>query len=196
MQQWIIHVSQSYPYLVYGLIIVLACAEGPILSMIFGILLKLGYFYLIPVYTALMVGDLLGDIVWYWIGRNFGHRFIQGYGKYFSISEERVEKVSALFHRYKDSILFVSKICNGFGFALVTLMTAGMVKIPFRRYIIINLAGQFIWTGILLGIGFSFSNLFVAANNIFEKASVVAIFVVLIVLFVGFTRYLKKKAGM
>ncbi len=196
MQQWFIHASLAYPFLVYGLIILFACAEGPILSIIFGILLKLGYFYFIPVYASLMVGDLIGDVGWYWIGRKFGHGFIHRFGKYFNITEDKVEKVTELFHRYKHSILFISKISNGFGFALITLMTAGMVRIPFARYLVINLSGQLIWTGLLLGVGFFFSQMYTTATNIFEQMTVVAGFVVLVVIFIGFSKYLRKRAGM
>ncbi len=195
MQQWLITLSADHSAVVYALIVVLACVEGPILSMLFGIVLRLGYFHLAPVYIALMVGDLIGDIFWYEVGRHFGHRFIKRFGKYFSITEEAVAKVTRIFHAYSDKILFISKISNGFGFALVTLMTAGMTRIPFLRYLSINLIGQFVWTGLLLAVGYFFGNAYAAVDGIFAKASVVALFIVLIFAFNGYRKYLARRAA-
>jgi len=145
MQSWLITLATSHPYVIYGIIVVLACAEGPYLSMICGFFLRFGYFLFWPLYIALMVGDLIGDVIWYYIGRRYGHRFIKRFGKYFSITEENVGKVERVFHKYKHSILFVSKISNGFGFALVTLITAGMVaRAHSGLYMLVNAIGQLI----------------------------------------------------
>lgn len=190
---WLIDLVAQYPYLVYGIIVIISCLEGPILALICGLLLKLDYFSFAPLYVALMVGDLLGDIIWYGIGYHFGHRFVTKYGKYFSVTEIEVAIVERIFHQHKHFILFISKISNGFGFALATLFTAGMVKIPFKLYLSINLLGQFIWSGLLIGIGYFFSHVYTSVDNIFGKMSVVALFIFLVIIFVGFTRYTKKK---
>ncbi len=194
MQEWLIQVAHTHQYIVYAIIVVLACAEGPILSMLFGVLIKLDYFSLLPVYAALMIGDLIGDVIWYYIGRYWGHSFIKRFGKYFSITEESVAKVERIFHKYKHPILFISKISNGFGFALVTLMTAGMVRIPFWRYLSINIIGQFIWSGLLIGVGYFFSNLYLQVDSILGRIAVVAGFVVVFAAFMGYKKYLKTKA--
>ena len=194
MQEWLIQLVNQHAVWVYAVIIVLACAEGPILSMIFGALIKLKIVTFLPIYASLMVGDLIGDVIWYYIGYHFGHRFIKRFGKYFNLTETGVEKVTRIFHKYKHRILFISKISNGFGFALVTLMTAGMVKIPVWRYMTINLIGQFVWTGILLGIGYFLGNAYVTVNNIFGKISIIVLFIIVILALNGYKKYLAKRA--
>ena len=126
--RWILTFEATHEYLVYTMIVVVACVEGPWLSIILGFLIRLGDFSVFPVYISLMLGDLIGDAVWYYIGRRYGDRFVAKYGKYFNVTARGVERMSTLFHRYKHSVLFLSKISNGLGFALVTLMTAGMVE--------------------------------------------------------------------
>jgi membrane protein DedA with SNARE-associated domain len=158
----------------------MACAEGPILSMVLGVLIRLGCVDFLPAYAALMAGDLIGDAVWYWIGYHFGHRFVGRYGKYFGVTEEGVAKLTRLFHRYKYRILFLSKISNGVGLSLVTLTTAAMVRIPFKIYMLVNLLGQLVWTGFLLGVGYFFSNLYVGINNVFGRVSIVIVAVVIL----------------
>jgi len=47
MLQWTIGFALDHNLLIYFLIIILACAEGPILSVVFGVLLRLGYLHFI-----------------------------------------------------------------------------------------------------------------------------------------------------
>lgn len=186
---WLTNIAASDPVLVYGLIAVLAFAEGPILSMLAGVLVRVGWVQLLPAYAALMAGDLVGDVAWYWVGFRFGPRFVERFGRYAGVTPEGVETMTRLFHRHKYRILFLSKISNGLGLALVTLTTAGMVRIPFKVYMSVNLLGQLIWTGCLLGIGYFFGNLYVEINNVFGRVSLVAAALVILT-FAG--RYLKR----
>jgi len=180
MDHWLITIATVYPHLVYLLTIVVACAEGPILSILFGVFLHAGYFNFFLVYAALMIGDLLGDCIWYWVGRRYGYGFIRRFGRHFSISEEGVKKATDIFHRHKDWILLISKVTNGFGFALVTLMTAGMMRIPFGRYITINLFGQFVWSGLLIALGYFFSAFFWYMDAILGRLGAVGAGIVIV----------------
>jgi len=192
-QGWLISLSTHYTVWVYIFIVLFAFAEGPFLSMVFGVIIRLGYFGIVPVYLALMAGDLIGDVFWYYLGHFYGHSFIRKFGKYFNVNEQSVEKVKIIFHKHKHPILFISKITNGFGFALATLMTAGMVKIPFRRYIAINILGQFIWTGLLMSIGYFFGNFYLAVNAIFGKIFIIGIFIILLIALMRYQKYLQNK---
>ncbi len=194
MQEWLIHFSTNHMFLTYGVIVFLGFAEGPFLSMFSGVLIRFGYLSFIPAYIALMLGDLIGDLVWYYVGRQYGTRFIKRFGKYVSVTEESVEKVSRIFHKYKDRILIISKISNGFGFALVTIITAGIVRIPFARYISINVIGQFVWTGLLLGVGYFLGNLYTQVDTVFGYAFVSMVVAIFIAAFIGYGKYLKTRA--
>jgi len=194
MQEWLINLVTDHQYLVYVIMWVTALVEGPILSMIAGILLRLDYFPLIPLFLTLMLGDLAGDVLWYGIGRHYGHRFTRRFGKYFSITEGSVNKVEKLFHKHHYYILFASKVTNGLGFALVTLMVAGMVKIPFWKYFIVNAVGQFFWTGILLGIGYFFGHIYTQIDGVLGKLSIAALLIIAFLALLGYKKYLKTRA--
>ncbi len=190
----IVQFGTTHDYLVYILVAVIACAEGPWISLILGVVLRLGFFFFWPIYIALMVGDLVGNVVWYYIGRRYGHSFIGKHGHRFSITEAGVERMTHLFHKHKHVVLFLSKISNGLGFAIVTLMTAGMIKIPFGRYLIVNAVGQLVWTGFLLGVGYFFSNLYITVDNVLGKVTITVGIVVLAFLGYRYFQHLKKKA--
>ena len=193
MQEWLISLSTHHIIWVYIFVVIFACAEGPFISMIFGVLIKLGYFSFVPVYVALMAGDLLGDTFWYYLGYFYGHRFIKRFGKYFNITEQSIEKVTRIFHKHKHPILFISKITNGFGFALATLMTAGMVKLPFQKYLAVNLLGQLLWTAFLISVGYFFGNLYLAVDAVIGKMFIIAVFITLFIAFVRYMQYLQNK---
>ncbi|MDE2041364.1 MAG: DedA family protein [Patescibacteria group bacterium] len=193
LQHALMYLVTNYPILVYGVIMLSSYLEGPILALLCGIFYRLGYFHLVPVYFALMAGDLIGDCFWYYMGYRFGHRFISRFGKYVSIREADIAKVERIFHAYKDTILLVSKLTMGLGFALVTLFTAGMVRIPFKRYIALNVMGQFVWTALLLTIGYLFGHLYVSFNNVLARVSLVSLFVIVIFLLFGFGKYVRSR---
>lgn len=194
MPEWIISFALNHDLLIYFLAIVFAFFQGPLLALIFGVLLSLGYLHIIPVYVSLMLGDLIGDTIWYHVGRKYGHSFVARWGTYFSLTEDRLAKVFHLFKRFNNTVLFVSKITNGFGFAIVTLMAAGMIRVPFGKYLFINLAGQFIWTGALIVIGYTFSNAYIYFDNWDGRVSLTIGLVCLAFLIYRYVSYLRAKA--
>ena len=145
--QWIL----TYKYIIIFPIMII---EGPIVTITTSFLIHFGYFSFWPLYLTLMAGDLAGDVIWYYIGYFGGHRFTKRFGHKFGITEETIAKVEKLFHKYPSAILLFSKITTGFGFALVTLFVAGMVKIPFYKYLFYNAIGQLFWTGGLMALGY------------------------------------------
>lgn len=177
----------------YFLIIPVTIVEGPLIMLMCGFLLRLDAFALIPVYISLVIGDILGDIMWYAVGYFWGPGFIRRFGKYVSLSEESVDTVKHIFHKYHSSILIVSKVTMGFGFALVTLFTAGLIKIPFGKYLLLNTVGGFIWTALLLFVGYYLGEFYLKANRGLEWLVLTAAVAIIIALGYGFGKYVKRK---
>jgi membrane protein DedA with SNARE-associated domain len=143
----------------YVLIFTGAYIEGSVVMMATGSLLHGGIVSFWPAYGALLLGDILSDTMWYCIGRWGGRPFLDRWGRLFNATPEVISKVERRFHEYHTSILIVSKLTMGFGFAVATLMTAGLLKVPFSRYFTINLVGGFVWIFALMMIGYYFGNL-------------------------------------
>jgi membrane-associated protein len=177
----------------YLILLPIAIVEGPIITIICGFLISAGQLNLLLVYAIVMVGDLVGDILWYYLGYYYGHPFIKKHGERFGITEEKVAIVEKNFHTYKHPILFFSKITNGLGFALVVLFTAGLSKIPFRRYMLINAVGQFIWSGMLLTAGYFFGNVFIHTKSIQGKLFMVSLAIVFVFFIIKYILQLRKK---
>jgi membrane protein DedA with SNARE-associated domain len=179
-------------YYRYLVVFVLAIVEGPMVMVASGILLKLNFFYFWPIYLSLMLGDFTADLGWYAIGRYGGIPFMERYGKYFSLTPDTLEKVEAFFKKHQDKILIISKITMGFGFAVATLFTAGLVKVNFKKYALFNFLGGFVWTGFLLAAGYFFGNLYAPLNTGFKVVFLVVLAVFILAVLYGGGRYFKK----
>ena len=171
----------------------LAIVEGPVIMMLSGFLVRVSFFSFWPIYLILMAGDLTGDVLWYLVGRHGARSFIDRYGRFFSISEENVEKAERFFQDHQGKILFFSKITMGFGFALATLIAAGAAKVPFKKYFLINFLGQFIWTGLLMAVGYFLGNLFFFVNRSLQWAFVIALIVIAALAIYGFGKYMRSQ---
>ena len=193
MYDYLLHVLAFHPYAVYLLILVLAFAEGPFLSLTSGALLYAGFFSFWPIYFVLMLGDLIGDVFLYYLGYRYGHNFAVKFGKYLKLTEAHIEKAKELFHKHKNWILLFSKTTNGLGFAVAVLFTAGMSKIPFWRYIGINILGQLIWSGMLIALGYFFSHAYVQINNTLGKVTLVLGGIIALLLFIKYIKYIRSR---
>ncbi len=182
----------SLGVLTYPALTILGIIAGPIVSIAAGFFIRIGILSLLPTYIALMLSDVIGDICWYILGHRYGMRVVQKVGKFFSIDEEKVGVVKKIFQTYHAPILLVSKLTMGFGFAIATLFTAGLVGIPFKRYMAFNVSGQIFWTGLLITLGFYFGHLYTQFDSIFEKASIIGGGILIAVAFVGFGVFIKR----
>jgi membrane protein DedA with SNARE-associated domain len=188
--------SGIIPWLItyrYFAIFPLAVLEGPIVSVFCGFLLHFNYFDFWPLYLVLVLGDLVGDIIWYGIGYFGAKPLIHRYGHMVNLTEENMARIEKVFKRHQNKTILFSKMSMGMGFALVTLTTAGAIRIPFLNYVALNTLGGFFWSGILLAIGYFFGNLYLAIDRGFRIAFLVMVACLFIAALFGFKRYVKNR---
>ncbi|MDP4020908.1 MAG: DedA family protein [Candidatus Adlerbacteria bacterium] len=180
----------QYKYLVMVPLIPFA---QPFVGMIAGFLSRLGVMELWVVYVVLVSVTLAYDVVWYLIGYRWGERFAVRFGRFVSITPTHIEHTKRIFHRYHAPILLVSKITNGLGLAIVTLFTAGLTKIPFGRYLVLNLIGELIWSAIVISIGYFFGDAYDRIHDIFGRATIIVFFSLFILVTIGFSVYIRRR---
>jgi membrane protein DedA with SNARE-associated domain len=177
----------------YPILIPAALVWGLLVCMVAGVAIRLGYLDFWIAYPCLMLGELLGDMIWYWIGYAWGGRFARRFGKYVGITPDNVENAMYLFRKYDRRILFTTKITTGFGLAIPILFTAGMTRMSFWRYISTNFFGQMFWTGGLIAIGYFFGDVYLNVSTVYEKIVSLVLFLVFFLCFIGFIRYVGKR---
>ncbi|MDD5376780.1 MAG: DedA family protein [Candidatus Gracilibacteria bacterium] len=177
----------------YFLIFIGTIIEGPILMIACGFLLKLGLFSFIPLYLSVIAGDLVGDIIWYGIGRYFLDTFLVRFGGYLGVDEEILGKVKVLFKRFHTKILFISKITIGFGASLAVLLVAGASRISFKKYTVINLFGEIILVAMLFLIGYILGSAYTKVSDNFKYYFIIAIVLIIPLSLYFLHRYFKTK---
>ena len=176
--------ATKYPLFFAG-----AYIEGTVVMLTGGVLLRLGEVQFLPLYASLILGDVLSDIMWYWIGYFGARRFVMRWGYLVGATPEIVAKMERRFHKYHLRILVISKLTMGFGLAVPILTTAGMMRVSFKRYCAINIVGSFIWVGFVIFVGYNFGDVL---QYFPEKFQVASFFVLIALFFVGL-RYLTKR---
>jgi membrane protein DedA with SNARE-associated domain len=177
----------------YAVVFVLCIVEGPIVMMTSGFLYRLGQFDLMPLYFSMVGGDFVADIAWYGVGRFGGLPIIKRFGKYVNITEDVILKIEDRFKKYQNKILFISKITMGFGFALATLIVAGILRVDFKKYAALNFFGGFIWTAFLMVVGYFFGNVYDLIPNSLKIVFVVVLIIAVIVGLQAINKYLVRK---
>jgi membrane-associated protein len=177
----------KYPLLLVGVIV-----EGPILMVASGFLLRMGFFAPVPLFLTVVLGDLVGDAFWYALGRSVLEKFLRNHGHFLSVTPELFEKAKGLFHRHHERILFISKVSLGFGLSFSTLMVAGAMRIPFRRYMLFNALGELVLVGVLLTTGYLFGHFYNQLARDLRIVTLVGGGIILTAVLVGFSRYIKR----
>lgn len=179
----------------YPIIYPLAIFEGPVVSIIAGFLIRTGFLGFWATYFLLMAGDLTGDVIWYLVGRHGARPLINRWGHFFSLTTDNVEKLQGLFQKHQTKILFISKLTTGFGFAIATLIAAGAAHVPFKKYFAINFFGQFIWTGILVALGYFVGHIYGLFDKSLQWGFIAGIIILGFLAMYGFGKAMKQRLG-
>jgi membrane protein DedA with SNARE-associated domain len=116
----------------YGLLLLLPLAilEGPIVSVIAGWLIKLGYLQFGPVYVVCIAADLTGDGLLYCIGRYSSGKLPRRWFPRIFPSADTVAVMLERFHTQGGRILVVAKLTHSLGFAALLAAGAARMSIP------------------------------------------------------------------
>jgi len=179
----------GYKYLV---IFPLAVLEGPIITVIIGFFSSLGYFNFFLAYVVIVIGDLAGDALHYLIGRLGGQPFVEKWGRYLGVGASHLEALEKQFDRRGEKLLFIGKMTHGIGGAF--LIAAGIIKMPFKKFMFSNLLATLVKSLLLLLLGFYFGQALTSINSYLQKIALitagVAAFAALLYFF-----YFKKDSG-
>lgn len=117
----------------YEILLPLAIVEGPIITIIAAFLASQGILNIYLVYVIAILGNVIGDSIYYTIGRVGRHTFIKKYGHYIGLTEERVKYTEEHYKNHLLKTIFISKMVNA-GIE-VFLVTAGISKVNFKKFL-------------------------------------------------------------
>jgi membrane protein DedA with SNARE-associated domain len=99
---------------------------------------------------AATIGDNLGFL----IGSRGGRPFLRRYQHTFRIAPEIVERGERLFARYGSATVFFARFLVGL--RIIAGPLAGVLRMPWKRFVIWNLLGAAVWVVVISTIGYKF----------------------------------------
>lgn len=137
------------------------------------------------------IGAVLGDIVMYGIGRKFGRKLLASHG-YFAglLSPEREREIEDHFRRHGMKVLFTARFLVGIRSPIY--ITAGILKVPFRRFVIADMFCAAMVIPLFFGLAYLFGDKIQELIRNAELAMTVTIAVAAIAAFF-IVRYVRKR---
>ncbi len=127
-----------------------------------------------------LLGVLGGDIALYWIGHHWGEHILDWRIVRLVLSREREERLKAAYHRHGVKIIFTARHIAGVRAA--AFLTAGIVRIPFGRFIAVDGGAALIGVSASFGIAFLFTDQLERLMSDIHRAERWATLVVLVLL--------------
>ena len=137
----------------YWVFLPLSMTEGPILAIIAGFFIHLGYLDLIPSFTLLMIGDLVPDNFVYYIGR-YNHKSLEKSLARSTFLSKNLIRIENLWHAHTFKTMFFTKLA--YGLSLPLLIIAGKAKLPYKIFIRDAMVVSVIQYTIFLTLGYYF----------------------------------------
>jgi membrane protein DedA with SNARE-associated domain len=134
-----------------ALILPLAVIEGPFVSVLTGFLSAQGYFAWAPALVMLVCGDLIGDVIYYWIGRT-GRSPLSSLGQRLGVGRVLSPELQRGLTQNAAKMLFIGKWTHSIG--CLVLIGAGMLRVPLPRFILVNLAATLPKSALLFSVGY------------------------------------------
>ena len=101
---------------------------------------------IVSVILAAIVGGIVGNVIAFWIGREYGYRLLVRYGSYVHLDETRIKIGEYLFLRHGSKVVFFARFIPVLrSFAAVL---AGANRMPWRSFMLANVAGAVAWVGL------------------------------------------------
>ena len=136
----------------YILLAVLVAVEGPIATLLGAAAASAGLMRPWSVFFAAAIGNLTADTLWYSIGYMGRIEWLFHFGKRLGLRRDLLEHLKHNMEKHATKVLFLAKLTVSF--VIPSLITAGLLRLPLKRWFPALIAAETIWTGSLVLIGF------------------------------------------
>jgi membrane-associated protein len=143
----------TYSYLVLFPLVVI---EGPVVTIITGFLVSLGFMDFIPAYMTIVAGDLTGDVLYYSAGRWWLNKTYKGVLRFLNINLKLVRRLETALKKNKGPFLFFGKLSHAIGGLI--LFAAGSAQIPLKDFLEFTFLATLPKSLILLAVGYYFGS--------------------------------------
>ena len=129
----------------------------------------------------------LGDNLGYWIGDYGGRPLLHRYQNVFRVSDETIARGEKLFDRYGPATVFFARFV--FGMRVIAGPLAGVLRMPWRRFVLFNFLGAALWVTVISCVGYLFGQHWQRLLQIVGRANAVVFGVAAAVALFAWRRY-------
>ncbi len=169
------HISELIEF--YGIyaVFALCTVEGDITLLLSGVMAHSGFFGkfgFLKIFLAGIAGGMVGDSIGYWIGRLF-RTTVKNY-RFYKMAQPRIEKI---IDKFGGFAIIISKFIYGIRGAMCLFY--GVARMPYWRFLILDLISCIIWVSMLSGIGYFFSGAITSIIGDFKQVGIALFFIVM-----------------
>jgi membrane protein DedA with SNARE-associated domain len=124
------------------------------------ILLIAGYFaangelHLVLVMLVAATGAVVGDNIGFAIGHHYGRSVLLRFGRFVFLTPKRLQHMENYFARYGNKTILVARFITGL--RVFAALFAGASKMPWRIFVVYNVAGAILWSIVITTLGYLF----------------------------------------
>jgi len=134
--------------------------------------LQIGWIIVVATIAA-TVGDNLGFAMGYYGGRPL----LERYQSAFRIEQKILTRGESLFARYGAATIFVARFV--FGLRMIAGPMAGVLRMPWRKFLLFNFLGAAVWVTVISGAGYLFGQHWHRVEEYIKRFDIVAVVLVL-----------------
>ena len=149
---WINGQIPEWGYWSYFGLAALVAVEGPVATLLGAAAASAGVMRPVLVFFAAAFGNLAADSLWYLLGYLGKIEWVFSFGQRMGFNQNLMFRLQKKMHKHAIRILFFAKL--SMSLMIPSLIAAGLVKAPWRRWFPAVFGGEMIWTGALVLIGF------------------------------------------
>ena len=127
---------------------------GETILLIAGYFAATGEFHLLLVMLVAATGAVIGDNIGFAIGHHYGRSMLLRFGRFVFLTPKRVQQMENYFERHGNKTILVARFITGL--RVFAALFAGASKMPWRVFVVYNVAGAMLWSVVITLLGYLF----------------------------------------
>jgi len=100
------------------------------------------------------IAATLGDNLGFALGHYGGRPLLERYQRFFRVQSATLERGEQIFGRYGAATVFFARFV--FGMRIIAGPLAGVLRMPWRKFLLFNFLGALLWVTVIAGAGYMF----------------------------------------
>lgn len=168
----------------YWIAIPIMIVEGPIITIVMGLLASLGLFNILIIILLAVISDLISDTIYYWSGYHGGPKVLSKLKIPQVQDNNGLQKLRGRFAEHPGKIFFGAKVLTGIAHS--TFVLAGVTRINYWKILKFTIPGGIVWSTGLAVLGFYFGRHATSISKFLSATGIVLFSLLVLFLFYKF----------